>query len=53
MGDTKYTKKDAAKDTKTSVKEVSNAWHQARNDAAGSVGVPKDRHNQEKKPRQK
>jgi len=35
----KYTPKDAAEDTKSSVKEVSKAWHQAKNDAtsAGSL----------------
>jgi len=31
-----YTKNDAAKDTNTSAKEVSKAWHQARDDAASS-----------------
>jgi len=31
-----YDKKDAAKDTKSSVKEVGKAWHQARDDAASS-----------------
>lgn len=31
-----YDKEDAAKDTNSSVKEVSEAWHQARNDAASS-----------------
>lgn len=47
----KYTKKDAAKDTGSSVKEVSKTWHQARNDAAKEKnwGVPKDRHNKDKK----
>lgn len=41
-----YTKKDAAKDCDTSVKEVSKAHHQARDDAAkeGGWGVPEDRH---------
>ena len=40
----KYTKKDAARDTNTSVKKVSRAWHDARNDAAkaGGHGVPLD-----------
>jgi len=42
----KYTKKDAARDTGTSVKKVSQAWHDARDDAAkeGGWGVPRDRH---------
>ena len=31
-----YTKKDAAKDTKSTPKEVSKAWHEARNDYFGS-----------------
>lgn len=41
-----YDKKDAAKDTDSSTKEVSKAWHEARNDAAkeGGHGVPEDRH---------
>lgn len=45
MGD-KYTEKDAAKDTGSSGKEVSRAWHEARNDAAreGGHGVPENRH---------
>ena len=33
----KYTKKDAAKGTKTSTKQVSKAWHQARSDAQKST----------------
>ena len=42
----KYTEKDAAKDTDSSVKEVKESWHQARDDAAeeGGHGVPEDRH---------
>lgn len=32
----KYSKKDAARDTNSSVKEVSGAWHNARNDAVGT-----------------
>jgi hypothetical protein len=40
----KYTKKDAARDTGASTKQVSRAWHAARDDAAGKHGVPKDRH---------
>jgi len=41
-----YTKKDAGKDTGSTVKEVSRAWHEAKNDAAkeGGWGVPEDRH---------
>lgn len=31
-----YTEKDAAKDTGSSEKEVSRAWHSARDDAASS-----------------
>jgi hypothetical protein len=42
---TKYTEKDAAKDCDDSIKNMKSAWHQARNDSAGSWGVPKDRHN--------
>jgi len=34
----KYTEKDAAKETKVSIKEVKRAWHQARNDAAKEGG---------------
>lgn len=43
---TSYDKKDAAKDTNTTPKEVSKAWHQARDDAAreGKWGVPENRH---------
>jgi hypothetical protein len=46
MSDSKYTKNDAAKDTKSSPKQVSEAWHQARDDAAkdGNWGVPANRH---------
>jgi len=42
----KYSKKNAAKDTKTSTSKVSKAWHDARNDAAkeGGHGVPSNRH---------
>mmetsp|Transcript_39195 Transcript_39195/g.73078 ORF Transcript_39195/g.73078 Transcript_39195/m.73078 type:complete len:143 (-) Transcript_39195:102-530(-) len=36
----KYTKKDAARDTRVSVKEVSKAWHQARVDAQKSGLLP-------------
>ncbi len=32
----KYTEKDAAKDTKSSTKEVDGAWHKAREDATES-----------------
>jgi len=44
---TKYTEKDAAKDCGDSMKNVKSAWHQARDDSAGSWGVPKDRHNKD------
>lgn len=41
-----YDKKDAARDTDSSSKDVSHAWHDARDDAAkdGGHGVPHDRH---------
>lgn len=41
-----YDKVDASKDTGDSVSKVSEAWHEAREDAAkeGGWGVPKDRH---------
>lgn len=43
---TPYDKKDAAEDTNSSTKEVSKAWHQARDDAAEEKGwrVPQNRH---------
>lgn len=46
MSGNKYTEKDAAKDTRVSIKEVNEAWHSARDDAAedGKWGVPEDRH---------
>ena len=39
---TQYTGKDAAKDTGSSTNKVSEAWHDARKDAAreGGWGVP-------------
>jgi hypothetical protein len=42
----KYNKKDAASDTGSTSKEVSKAWHDARDHAAkeGGWGVPSDRH---------
>ena len=42
----KYTEKDAAKETGDSVKQVNRTWHGARDDAAksGGEGVPADRH---------
>ena len=45
-----YTKEDAAKESKSSPKEVSEAWHGARDDAAkeGGWGVPSERHGGEK-----
>jgi hypothetical protein len=41
-----YDKSDAARDTDSSTGKVSEAWHDARDDAAreGGHGVPKDRH---------
>ena len=44
----KYTVKDAAKDTGSSAKQASKAWHDARNAAAkeGGHGVPAGRHSQ-------
>ena len=41
-----YSEKDAAKDCNDSTSNVSEAWHEARNDAAesGGHGVPRDRH---------
>ena len=42
----KYTESDAAKDTGATGREVSQAWHDARDDAAkeGGHSVPADRH---------
>jgi len=37
---TQYTKKDAAKDTKESTKEVSRVWHDARDTARKSGDLP-------------
>ena len=47
---TKYTKKDAGRDTKSSRKEVSKAWHDAKDAAAkeGGWGVPRNRHGKKK-----
>lgn len=36
----KYTKKDAAKDTDVSISEVSRAWHAARDDAMKAGELP-------------
>lgn len=36
MGKNDYTKKDAAKETKSTVKDTSRAWHGARDDAQQS-----------------
>lgn len=36
MGKNDYTKKDAAKETDSSTREVSRAWHTAREDAQHS-----------------
>jgi len=35
-----YTKKDASEDTGDSTSKVSEAWHGARDDAAGSGDLP-------------
>lgn len=45
----KYTEKDAAKDTNSSSKDTTRAWHDARDDAAkdGDWGVPEDRHDKD------
>jgi len=42
----KWTEKDTARETNSSIKEVKKSFHQARNDAAkeGGWGVPEDRH---------
>ncbi len=44
-----YTKDDCAKETKSTPKEVSNAWHTARDDAAkeSNWSVPSNRHGDE------
>ena len=46
-----YDKSDAARDTDSSTGKVSEAWHQARDDAAkeGGWGVPADRHGSDSK----
>lgn len=36
----KYSEKDAAKDTGSSGKEVAEAWHSAKDDAAASGQLP-------------
>lgn len=36
MSDNKYDEKDAAEETESSIKEVNEAWHGARDDAQGS-----------------
>jgi hypothetical protein len=36
MGENKYEEKDAAKETDSSIKEVNQAWHGARDDAQAS-----------------
>lgn len=42
----KYTQADAARDTGATSQQVSQAWHDARDDAASDSGwgVPADRH---------
>ena len=42
-----YGKEDAAKDTNVSVKEVSETWHQAREDAQKSGELPERAANKE------
>lgn len=46
-----YSQKDAKKDTSATSHQTSQAYHEARNDAAksGDYGVPKDRHQDDKK----
>lgn len=46
MAVSEYGPKDAAKDTNSSRRDVSRAWHEARNDAAkeGGWDVPANRH---------
>lgn len=43
------TKKDTARESGDSVKDVSRAWHDARDDAAkdGNWSVPEDRHDKD------
>jgi len=51
MGANNFTVEDAAKETDTSTSKVSEAWHDARDDAAeeGGWGVPEDRHGSDDK----
>ena len=42
----KVTEKSTSKETGDSIKNVNRAFHDARNDAAGTMGVPADRHSQ-------
>jgi len=44
----KYTEKDCARDTHSSLKEVSAAWHQAREDAQASGELPERAENKAK-----
>jgi len=46
-----YSEKDAQKDTGASRRDVSQSWHDARDDAAssGNQGVPADRHDDDNK----
>lgn len=46
-----YSQKDAKKDTGATNRQTSQAWHDARDDAAKSGGykVPEDRHQDDKK----
>lgn len=37
MGKNKYTEKDAAKETESTIKEVKEAWHSAKDDSPDTV----------------
>jgi len=45
MADNKYTESDAAEETESSEKEVAEAWHSARDDAASSGHLPERNEN--------
>lgn len=45
----RYTKKDAARDTGCSVKEASRAWHEARRDMQKSGELPERARNKRSK----
>lgn len=46
-----YSQKDAKNDTKATDRQTSQAWHDARDEAAksGDQGVPQDRHSDDGK----